>query len=278
MSLTTSELLRDAPVELVDLGEHRLRDLGDPEYIHQVIHPELTREFAPLRSIESFPTNLPLQTTSFVGREEDMADVIDALDGARVVTLTGVGGVGKTRLAIQVAAELLPRFRDGAWLVELGPLTDPAGLPDVIAAALAIQPRQGMSMAESIVDALRAKELLVVFDNCEHLIGAAARTVDAIVRACPGVRVLATSRKGLGLRGERQMTVPSLDLTSESVQLFADRAQEAGGRFELDANTEPAVAQICARLDGIPLAIELAAARTRMMTPAEIAARLDERF
>ncbi len=240
--------------------------------------PALPRDFPPLRSIETFPTNLPLQTTSFVGRDDDMADVIEALEQARVVTLTGVGGVGKTRLAVQVAAELLERFRDGAWLVELGPLTDPEGLPGVIAAALAIQPRQGRTMAESVVDALRDQDRLVVFDNCEHVITAAARIVDAIVRACPAVRVLATSREGLGLRGERQMTVPSLDLPVASVQLFVDRAREAGGRFELDVGYDPAVAQICARLDGIPLALELAAARTRMMTPAEIAARLDERF
>ena len=238
-----------------------------------------SRDFPPLRSVEKFATNLPLQTTSFVGRDDDMADVIEALDQARIVTLTGVGGVGKTRLAVQVAAELLERFRDGAWLVELGPLTDPEGLPDVIAAALGIQPRQGRTMAESVVDALRDKELLVVFDNCEHVITAAARIVDAIVRACPAVRVLATSREGLGLRGERQMTVPSLDLPVASVQCSSDRARrQAGGNFELDVGRDPAVAQICARLDGIPLALELAAARTRMMTPAEIVARLDERF
>ncbi len=278
VSLTTSDLLRDTPVELLDLGEHRLRDLGEPERVSQVIHPDLPRQFAPLRSVESYRTNLPLQTTSFVGREDDMDEVIEALEGARVVTLTGVGGVGKTRLAIQVAAELLPRFPDGAWLVELGPLSDPAGLPDVVAGALVIQPRQGMTMAESVVDALREKELLVVLDNCEHVIATAARMVDEIVRSCPGIRVLSTSREGLGLRGERQMTVRSLDLPVESVQLFVDRAQEAGGRFALDESTAPAIAQICTRLDGIPLALELAAARTRMMTPSEIAARLDERF
>ena len=134
---------------------------GKPERIFQVVHAALPRDFPPLRSIETFPTNLPLQTTSFVGRDDDMADVIEALEQARIVTLTGVGGVGKTRLAVQVAAELLERFRDGAWLVELGPLTDPEGLPGVIAAALAIQPRQGRTMAESVVDALRDQDRLV---------------------------------------------------------------------------------------------------------------------
>jgi predicted ATPase/class 3 adenylate cyclase len=278
VSLATSELIRDTGTEVVDLGEHRLRDLGHAERIFQVTHVGLQVDFPPLRSVERFPTNLPLQTTSFIGRDEDMADVIEALGQVRVVTLTGVGGVGKTRLAVQVAAELLEQFRDGAWMVELGPLSDPEGMPEVIAAALAISPRQGRTMADSVVDALRDRELLVVFDNCEHVITTAARTVDAIVRACPAVRVLATSREGLGLRGERQITVPSLDLADASIQLFADRSREASGRFELDDEVTAAIGQICSRLDGIPLAIELAAARTRMMTPAEIAARLDERF
>jgi predicted ATPase/class 3 adenylate cyclase len=278
VSLTTRDLLRDASVDLLDLGEHRLRDLGEPERVHQIVHADLPRDFPPLRSVENFPTNLPLQTTSFVGRDDDMDEVMEALAGARVVTLTGVGGVGKTRLAVQVAAELLPRYRDGAWLVELGPLNTPDGLPELLAAALAIQPRQGMTTAQGIADALRTKQMLVVFDNCEHVIGAAARMVDDIVRSCPDVRILATSREGLGVRGERQITVRSLDLEAESVELFVERARDAGGRFEHDDSTESAIAQICTRLDGIPLALELAAARTRMMTPAEVAARLDERF
>ncbi len=254
-----------------------------------MVHPHLERDFPQLRSLDTYPTNLPVQTTSFVGRDDDIADAIKALEDARVFTLTGVGGVGKTRLAVQTAAEILPRFRDGAWLCELGPLSDPAGLPDVLAAALRVQPRQGMSTAESIVDALREKQLLIVLDNCEHLIAAAARMVDAIVRACPEVRVLATSREGLGVRGERMTSVRSLELplegssvealaTSEAVRLFADRALEAGGGFRLDDENAAAVVALCNRLDGIPLALELAAARTRMMTPAEIASRLDERF
>jgi predicted ATPase/class 3 adenylate cyclase len=278
VSLTTRDLLRDSPIDLVDLGEHRLRDLGEPEHVHQVAHTDLPADFPPLRSVENFATNLPLQTTSFVGRDDDMADVMDALEHARVVTLTGVGGVGKTRLAIQVAAELLPRYRDGAWLVELGPLNTSDGLPELLAAALVIQPRQGMTTAQGIVDALRSRQMLVVFDNCEHVIGAAARMVDDIVRSCPDVRILATSREGLGVRGERQITVRSLDLEVESVELFVERAHDAGGRFERDEGTQSAIAQICTRLDGIPLALELAAARTRMMTPAEVATRLDERF
>ena len=177
-------------------------------------------------------------------------------------------------VAVQVAAKLLERFRDGAWLVELGPLTDPEGIPDVIAAALAIQPRQGRTMAESVVDALRDKELLVVFDNCEHVITAAARMVDAIVRACPGVRVLATSREGLGLRGERQMTVPSLDLAVASVQLFVDPRRAGATRARCWSRP-------CGRAifhgSTASRSHSNSRPRTRMMTPAEIAA-LDERF
>ena len=209
-----------------------------------------------------------------------MAEVIEALESARVVTLTGVGGVGKTRLAIQVAAELLPHFRDGAWLVELGPLERRRRDYPMSSPRRSGGPASpGMTMTESVVDALREKQSLVVLDNCEHVIAAAARMVDEIVRSCPGIRVLSTSREGLGLRGERQThgaltrRRPPSRCSSSS-----DRAQEADGRFELDENTEPVVEQICTRLDGIPLALELAAARTRMMTPTEIAARLDERF
>ncbi len=218
-----------------------------------------------------------------------MADVIAALRTARLVTLTGVGGVGKTRLAIQVAAELLPHYPDGAWLCELGPLGDADAVPDVVAAALAVQQQPGMTMTASITDALRNKRALVALDNCEHLIGAAAQFANAVLEACPDVRVLATSREGLGVRGEQMIAVRSLELPAEegtldelastaAVRLFVDRAHEAGSTFDLDEANRTAVAQLTRRLDGIPLALELAAARTRMMTPGEIAARLDERF
>jgi len=289
VSLTTSDLLRDAPVELLDLGDHRLRDLGEPERIFQVVHPDLRQAFPALRSVENFPTNLPLQTTSFVGREDDMAEVIAAFDHSRLVTLTGVGGVGKTRLAIQVGAELLPQYPDGAWLCELGPLGDAEAVPDVVAAAVTVRQRPGMSMSASIADSLGAKRVLIVLDNCEHVIGAAAQLANAVLQACPGVRILATSREGLGVRGEQMIAVRSLDLpehdgtldelaSTEAVRLFVDRAREAGSMFHLDEVNRLPVAQLTRRLDGIPLAIELAAARMRMMTPAEIADRLDERF
>ncbi len=289
VSGATSELMRGSGVELVDLGSHHLRDLGEPERVFQVIHSGLGAEFPALRSLDAFSTNLPLQVTTFVGRDDDVADVIEALSQSRVVTLIGVGGVGKTRLAVQTAADVLPRYRDGVWLSELGPLSDPSQVPDALADALGVQQRPGQSIAESLVAALRSKELLVVLDNCEHLLDAAARLVAAIVGSCPGVTVLATGREGLGVRGERMMMVRSLPLpgagatteeilAADAVTLFTERAEQAGGGLDLDPDTAATLGQLCRRLDGIPLAIELAAARTRMMSPQEIAARLDERF
>ena len=164
---------------------HHLRDLGEPERIFQVTHPELAVEFPPLRSLDAYPTNLPLQPTTFIGREDDVADVLDALRHNRVVTLIGVGGVGKTRLAVQAAAEVLPRYRDGVWLCELGPLSEPAALPEVVANSLGAQQRPGQSMTESMLAMLRSKELLVVLDNCEHLLDAAAQLVAALVASLP---------------------------------------------------------------------------------------------
>jgi predicted ATPase/class 3 adenylate cyclase len=289
VSGATAELMRGSRVELLDLGSHHLRDLGEPERVFQVVRADLRSEFGPLRSLDAFSTNLPLQVTTFVGRDRDIAEVIDALAQSRVVTLIGVGGVGKTRLAVQTAAELLPRYRDGVWLCELGPLSDSDQVPDVVAAALGVQQRPEQSIAESLVTALRAKEMLVVLDNCEHLLDAAAQLVAAIIESCPGVRVLATGREGLGVPGERMMMVRSLPvpgtrarteeiLAADAVRLFTGRAEQAGGGIDLDDETAATVAHLCRRLDGIPLAIELAAARTRMMSPKEIAARLDERF
>ena len=292
VSGATASLVTDAVfdgVDLSDLGEHRLRDLARPMRVYQVHAPGLRSEFPPLAVLDAFPSNLPLQTTTFVGRDDDVAEVGAALAKGRLVTLIGVGGVGKTRLALQTAAEVLPSYRDGVWLCELGPLSDPAQVPDVVADALGMQQRPGQSITESLVVWLRSKELLVVLDNVEHLLDAAARLVAAIVESCPGVRVLATGREGLGVRGERMMMVRSLPvpgadatteeiLSADAVALFTQRAEHAGAALDLDADTAATVAQLCRRLDGIPLAIELAAARSRMMSPEEIAGRLDERF
>jgi predicted ATPase len=282
-SSATAELLEAA--DLIDMGEHRLRDLSAPQRVFQVGHGA----FPALRSLDAFPSNLPAQPGAFVGRDEELAEVIGAVEMSRVVTLTGVGGVGKTRLALQAAAELLPRFRDGAWLVELAPVIEPEALVEVVARALDVAERQGQPLAASVTDFLRAKRLLVLLDNCEHILDAVAAFVGGVVAACPEVTVLATSREGLRARGERVVIVPALGLppsgadvesalSADAVRLFVERAAEAKGRFELTPTSAPAVARLVRRLDGIPLALELAAARVRSLTPAELADRLDERF
>ena len=292
VSLATEELVRDslvAELGLAELGEHRLRDLSRPERVFQLTGPGLERDFASLRTVDSFPGNLPLQLTSFVGRQEELEEILAELDATRVVTLTGVGGVGKTRLALQVAAEALPLFGDGAWLIELGPIGDPEAVVEVAAATLGVQQHQGLTLVESLLEVLRTKRVLVVLDNCEHLLDAAAALVEALVRSCPGVWVLATSREALEVPGERSRRVPSLSLPakapnpeevagSDATRLFVDRAREVRRGFVLDEHTVGPVAQICRRLDGMPLAIELAAARVASMQPGDIAARLDERF
>jgi predicted ATPase/class 3 adenylate cyclase len=292
VSLATEELLRDAMPEecgFVDLGEHRLRDLGRPERLFQVVHPQLQREFAALLSLDAFPGNLPLQVSSFVGRERELARVVKALGNARVVTLTGVGGVGKTRLALQVAAEVLPGFRQGAWLVELAPVRDPDGVVDAFGAVFGVSARAGQSVVESLVEFLRSKQLLLVIDNCEHLREAVADLVETLERSCAGVVVLATSREGLSLDGEQNLTVPSLAAPAvdaeleaiaqtEAVELFVQRAQHADADFALTGENAAAVVQVCRRLDGVPLAIELAAAQVTTMSPAELARGLDRRF
>ncbi|HZP29805.1 MAG TPA: adenylate/guanylate cyclase domain-containing protein [Acidimicrobiia bacterium] len=291
-SLATLGLVRDAAIEGVgfaDLGEHGLRDLAHPERLFQVTHPELQQEFPVLRSIGSYPTNLPQQLTTFVGREREVAEVAEALRQSRVVTLTGVGGVGKTRLALQVAAAVLPRFRDGAWLCELGPVRDADAVPEVVAAAVGAPPPQGRSIVAALLDYLQAKQTLLVLDNCEHVIAAVADVVREIAQRCPRVCMLATSREGLGIAGERLVVVgslplpragstPAVALQSEAVRLFAERAAAVRAGFEVDDANVDAVVEICRRLDGIPLAIELAAARARALTAAEIAQRLGERF
>jgi predicted ATPase/class 3 adenylate cyclase len=292
-SRPTADLAGDALPEgcsLVDLGEHRLRDLSRPEVVFQIVHPELTRDFPRLRSLDAFPGNLLVQMTTFVGRDDDVVAIANALAESRLVTLTGVGGVGKTRLALQVAAGLLPRFADGVWLCELAATNDPDLLAQVVVAALGVQSRPGRSLAESVCDYLSGKQALIILDNCEHLLDSAAGMAEAILRAAPGVRVLATSREPLGVGGERLLGVPSLSVASvaessveaiaacEAVRLFMDRAAATRSSLQLDASNAAQVVEICRRLDAIPLAIELAASRVSSMSPAEIAGLLDERF
>ena len=201
VSHAAADLARDAlgaDVDLVDLGEHRLRDLSRPERVFQVNAAGLPREFAALASVDAFPGNLPLQMSSFVGRDRDLARVTEALDDARVVTLTGVGGVGKTRLALQVAGEVLPRFREGAWLCELAAVRDHEGVVAAVAAVFGVTARAGRSLQESLIEFFGTKQLLLVVDNCEHLLEAVGDLLESIERSSAGVVVLATSREGLG--------------------------------------------------------------------------------
>jgi predicted ATPase/class 3 adenylate cyclase len=294
LSQATADLVRDALPEgvgLRDLGEHRLRDLARPERVFQLLHPDLPAEFPPLRSLDALPHNLPLPLTSFVGRERELATTRALLAAHRLVTLTGAGGVGKTRLALEAAGALAPAYPDGVWLAELAALADPALVPQAVAAAAGVREQPGWPLLTTLADALRPKRLLLVLDNCEHLVEACARLADALLRACPDLRVLATSREALGVAGETPYRVPSLALPDparpppvgalvdyEAVRLFVERAAVAQPAFALTAHNAPAVAQVCCQLDGIPLALELAAARLTVLPVEQVAARLDQRF
>jgi len=292
VSHVSEELARDTlppNVALRDLGEHRLRDLARAERVFQLDAPDLPGEFPPPRSVDAYPENLPVQLSSFVGREAEVRAIGDALRDTRLLTLTGVGGVGKTRLAIQVAAELVPHYPDGAWLCELAPATDADALEQIVCATLGITPRAGTTTQGSIMEFLGPKQLMLVLDNCEHLVAEAGALAEQMLRDCPGVRILATSREGLGVEGEhlrvvRSLGLPDRDATPEDLvatdagRLFLERARAASGDGSFDDTALRAIAEICRRLDGIPLAIELAAARTAAMAPEEIVRRLDERF
>jgi predicted ATPase len=288
VSPATQEVV-GSTVSLVDLGIHRLRDLAEPVQVFQLCHPALPSAFPPLHSLDAYPTNLPAQSTAFIGRHEEMAEVEKALGEARMVTLTGVGGVGKTRLALQTAAEVLPQYGDGAWVVDLAGVADADGIEEAAAAALGIAPQPGRSVRDSVLTFLSNKRLLVVLDNCEHLLDEVAQLVGEVLRRAPQVSVLATSREALRVDGEHVVGVPSLavpeeavglDLLagSDAVRLFVERARAARAGFGLTSENAAAVVHLCRRLDGIPLAIELASARVRSMAPTEIAARLDQRF
>jgi predicted ATPase/class 3 adenylate cyclase len=293
-SRATESVLRDRlpdEVELLDLGERRLNSLARPERVFQVTHRELRRDFPPLRSADRRPGNLPPQLTSFVGRELESEQVVATLGRARVVTLTGVGGVGKTRLALHVAGmvTIAERFPDGCWLCELAALREGEAVPDALVTALGVEPGRGATVTETLVDFLREKELLLVLDNCEHLLQPVGQLVARVLQSCPRVQVLATSREGLGVAGEWILAVRSLGIADagagldavrscEAVRLFSDRARAVKADFVVDSSNAEAVAQVCRRLDGIPLAIELAASRTTALSAGELARRLDDRF
>ena len=275
---------------LRDLGQHRLKDLSSPERIFQLVIGGLRSEFPPLRSLDVLPNNLPRQLTSFVGRTNELGEVKALLERTSLLTLTGSGGAGKTRLALQVAADLVEAFGDGVWLVELTPLSDPALVPQTAAMTIGVR-EEHRPIVQTLLDYLKPRSLLLVLDNCEHVLSASAELVQALLQGCPALRVLATSQEALGISGETVYRVPSLSMPDpaslppleqltefESISLFVERAAASRPGFTLTPANAAAVAQICARLDGIPLAIELAAARVKVLSVDEIAARLTDRF
>jgi predicted ATPase/class 3 adenylate cyclase len=295
VSGASAELLNDSlpdGVWLDDLGSHRLKDLGRPEQIFQAMAELLDGDFPPLGSLDNpeLPNNLPTLLSAFIGRDRELAEVRELLGTSRMLTLTGAGGSGKTRLALQAAAEMLGAVSDGVWFVELAPLTEPGLVPAAVAAVLGIPDPGGAQLADAVVEALGCQDALIVLDNCEHVIDAVAKFCDLAIRHCSKMRFLATSREPLGIDGERVYRVPSMSLPptdivsvadvagSDAVRLFTDRARLSNPAFALDESTAPLVASICRRLDGIPLALELAAARLASMSLQQVSERLDQRF
>jgi len=282
LSGTTGDLIADTLPEgawLADLGTHALRDLPRPERVVQLCHPDLCNEFPPLRKHEAVVVQrFPIQLTSFVGRDTEIAEVRDILARNRLVTLTGAGGVGKTRLAVQVAASVAGGYADGAWYVDLAPITDPDLVPVSAARALGLPDQPGRSPEKSLLQFIGGRHMLLVLDNCEHLLDASAALITTLLSGCPQLTVLATSREPVGMTGEVTWRVPSLSLADDAVRLFSERAGHARPGFGINDDNAAAVDEICHRLDGMPLAIELAAARVRALSPKEILAGLQDRF
>ncbi len=264
---------------LTDLGTHSLRDLPRPERVVQLCHPDLRDEFPPLRTAKSIGLhNVPVQLTSFVGREAEIDEVRRLLTDNRLVTLTGAGGAGKTRLAVEIAARIAPEFREGVWYVDLAPVTHPAVVPVTVARALGLPDHPGRSTMDTLLRFVVDRQFLILLDNCEHLLDASAELVVALLAGAPGVTVLATSREPIGVTGEATWRVPSLGVADAAIELFADRARLAQAGFTISSDNAATVAEICGRLDGMPLAIELAAARVRALSLAEILEGLHDRF
>lgn len=293
VSEVTAEIVRDeltANISLRDMGEHHLKGLLRPEHIYQIDAVGLEHDFPPLQSLPTKTNNLPPALTSFIGRERELAEVKQKLQDARLLTLIGPGGTGKTRLSLQLATEVLSAFQDGVWLIELAPLADTGLVLQTIAGLFSLRQQVGMPLKDIVCDYLRAKNLLLILDNCEHLIEETAQITDQILHNSPNVKILASSREALGINGETVYRVPSLSLPDqaevkfealmgyESVRLLVDRARAANPKFDLTDKNASSVAQICRRLDGIPLALELAAARVTVFSAEQIAARLDDRF
>ena len=294
LSQTARDLIQDDlqdGISLRDLGEHRLKDLTRAERVYQVVARDLPADFPPLRSLDTLPNNLPIQLTTLVGREREVADVRRLLTSTRLLTLTGPGGCGKTRLALQVAADLVEHYPQGVWLVDLAPLAESGLVPQSVASVLGVREEQHRPLGDTLADHLRPRNLLLLLDNCEHLLAACARLAERLLQRCPDLRILATSREGLGISGETLYPVPSLSVPDlngeprvdtlvqyESVRLFVERAMTRLPTFAMTNQNASAVAQVCRRLDGLPLAIELAVARIAALPVEQIAGRLDDRF
>ena len=299
LSQTTEALVREtlpAGAGLRDMGLHHLKDLLRPEQIFQLLHAALHADFPPLKSLDALPHNLPEQLTSFVGREALLSQVKARLGTVRLLTLTGSGGGGKTRLALQAAADLLEHYPDGVWLVEMAALSDPALVAQTVAAVLGVREQPGRTVTESLAEYLKPRTLLLILDTCEHLVEGCAPLADALLRTCPSLRILATSRAPLGVAGENIEAIPPLSLPDvgrltpgspefaaalmrgEATSLFLDRALAVSPSFAVTPGNAAPLLDICRRLDGIPLAIELAAARVKVLSVEQIAARLDDRF
>lgn len=292
LTAVTATLLRDAlppDTTLRDLGEYRFRDFDTPERIFQVIHPELPADFAPIRAEDGPRQNLPRQLTPFIGREKEVGEIKRQIALSPLVTLTGPGGAGKTRLALRTAEALLADFAEGVWFVDLAPLTDSKLIPQTIAAALQYRLEPGQDAASQMTTFLAQKRLLLVLDNCEHLVEECATFVESLLQAAPGLRILATSREGFGISGEALFPVPTLSLPaenaevnslmqSEAARLFLDRARTIAPTFHATVENARHIAAICRRLDGIPLALLIAASWLGALAPAQVEQRLSERL
>ncbi|HSM71768.1 MAG TPA: tetratricopeptide repeat protein [Anaerolineales bacterium] len=294
ISLATEELVRhDLPenISLLDMEERRLKDLIHPEHIHQLVIQGLPSEFPPLKTLDAYRHNLPVQLTSFIGREKEIAEISKRIRTNRLVTLAGIGGTGKTRLALQVAADMIEEFPDGVWFVELASITEPDMIPQAILAAMGIPEQSKASNIQFLIEYLQKRKLLLILDNCEHLIDSCAKLAQKLVRDAAHIRIVSTSREALSIQGEliwqvlslslpdqKQTSVPEEFERYEAVQLFVERAALVQPQFQLTKDNGSDVARICSRLDGIPLAIELAAARARSMGVDEIAKRIEDRF
>jgi predicted ATPase/class 3 adenylate cyclase len=282
LSAATQELVEDRLPEdawLIDLGTHSLRDLPRPVRVAQLCHHDLLNDFPPLRTTNAVAVHrLPVQLTSFVGRGTQITDIRALLADNRLVTLTGAGGAGKTRLAIEIAAQLTNQFADGIWYADLAPITDPVVVPLAVARAFGLPDQPGRSITDTLLRFARDRQMLLVLDNCEHLLEASAALVNDLLAACPMVTILATSREPIMVAGEINWQVPSLPLADEAIELFDDRARRARPDFAVTDSNIQTVTEICRRLDGMPLAIELAAARVRALSLDEIVGSLHDRF